>query len=690
MQTLVLRIGAPPQPGDPFPLELFHSPSDDPSALQKVAGAAIPPTLEPTSPTLDVNGNALTVPSLTDSYGAISGNSPDVTAIGDFLYKLVVRGDIKTEWQRIQAAAGAESIRILLDIDDGDGSEVLPALPWELLYERKTGSQLFLEQLNTVARGRTATIAQNDDWPLRVVVILGVDPASPLLGAVGANEELRALEKLFAASRFDVEYQLLEYPTTSEIAAACEGISPHILHFIGHGRSAAAGAELLIYRNKTFNTWALGDIRRDIRSGGHAPRLVFLNACRTSVGTGVPNAGGPLMANLTDVLFAIGTKAVIGMQGDVPGDLAARFSAEFYKQVLEQAPLDVAMTAARREMSRGRGQLEQRVEWSLPVLNTAILPSLVLPQRTLAPLVGPERFVDRVQQRRLVHDSMRASAPAPNGTMSPYVVAIVGDEGAGKTHLARWCQQAFEWRGSQTVYVDFDTPDTIDVFEALRWIRDGERPPKRRQPGRVVPNWGLPAEAFRQFNWEINHRQAGLTIVPPLPDDAAPILDDLIPFADSARPPENFIGDTFAQFRAALEHIAQQKDLVLVLDHLQQLEAASLSKWMVEHFIKPVAEGRVKRVRLVLVSPRRKGTLDIDGLLSGMRPSPTLVNVDYFRKEDFDRLSRLLCLQWSEEIYVKLTSQLTLLRDKFATGPWKAQVFATINKMCDAWHGVLG
>ena len=132
------------------------------------------------------------------------------------------------------------------------------------------------------------------------------------------------------------------------------------------------------------------------------------------------------------------------MQGDVPGDLAARFSAEFYKQILHQAPLDVAMTAARREMSRGRVDLDRRVEWSLPVLNTSIMPAQVLPRCTLAPVVGPERFVDRVRQRRLVHDSMRASAPGPNGTSWPYVVAIVGDEGTGKTHLAKWCQRAFE------------------------------------------------------------------------------------------------------------------------------------------------------------------------------------------------------------------------------------------------------
>src|SRR2546425_4546829 len=102
MQTLVLRVGAPQQAGDPFPLELLHSPTEDPATLQKVADDAIPATLDPTSQTLDANGVALTAAALPNSYGTINGNSTDVAAIGDFLYKLIVRGTIKTEWQRIQ------------------------------------------------------------------------------------------------------------------------------------------------------------------------------------------------------------------------------------------------------------------------------------------------------------------------------------------------------------------------------------------------------------------------------------------------------------------------------------------------------------------------------------------------------------------------------------------------------------
>ena len=164
------------------------------------------------------------------------------------------------------------------------------------------------------------------------------------------------------------------------------------------------------------------------------------------------------------------------------------------------------------------------------------------------------------------------------------------------------------------------------------------------------------------------------------------MLDESIPFAESANPPEGFIEDA-AQFRASLERIAQQRDLVIVLDHLQQLEAATFSKWMIEHFIKPIAEGRVKRVRLVLVSPK-KGALDVEALLSSIRP---VANADQRGLLSQGGLRRPVSppLPAVVEIYDKVTGQLPLLRDKFATGPWKAQVFATINKLCDAWYGAL-
>jgi len=691
MRTVVIRITEPIK-GKPYPLELLLHESPDPSAQinpKLIARATIPVALTPDSPVLDENGVPLTADRVHALWDAISGASDDMGRIGEFLYRVIARGKVKKEWDDIRAAAraGSDPTRTILDIAQSAKLATLHALPWESMYDPDTAEYLFLTAPHPMVRGNTKHRDRDDDWPLRVVVVLGAEPEQPDAGgAIGANAELRALEKLFAASPFDVEYELLEYPNPDDIIGACQNICPHVFHFIGHGEGGAGAAshKLLIYRpdEDTFEPWTLQDIKLALK--GHAPRVVFLNACRTADAER-GNVQHPSISSLADAFLSMGSLAVIGMQGDVPGDLAAQFSREFYEQVIDQQPLDTAILNARLKISRGRPDVARRREWSLPVAQSAFVPGAALPRRPFNPIVSAEKFVDRVVQRRKVHEAARVRAAADQASASPHLIVISGDEKTGKTHLAKWCDWLFQWRGHRTAYVSIDSP--IDVLDTIRWIRDGQRP-KAGQPCERVADWPLPATAFRQLNWDINHRQQGLTILPTPPQNGAEIVDQGVPLASSKNPPETFINDTLAQFRTSLEHAASERELVVFLDHIERLETATFTKWLPDYLYKPVAEGRVKGVRLVLVTQRFRDNQNLEAVLQNIRPKPTIVDVEYFEKRQFDFLARLFCLQWSEETYEDLRERVLpkILQKYGNNGRWGGPVFQSLNHACRAFN----
>src|SRR5262245_37292321 len=105
MQTVVIRIteaGA----GGGFNVELFTSKTNDPSKLASVSGAVakIPATLEPETPVAGSNGAPLTVAEVLKLFESEGDRSDAYKLIGEFLYRLLARGKVESEWRRLREA----------------------------------------------------------------------------------------------------------------------------------------------------------------------------------------------------------------------------------------------------------------------------------------------------------------------------------------------------------------------------------------------------------------------------------------------------------------------------------------------------------------------------------------------------------------------------------------------------------
>jgi hypothetical protein len=583
MRTVVIQVAEPAKKGGGLPVELLSAESDEgPLTLVPQSRSIIPASLACGEEVREPGADLLTASRAQALYDTELDGSALLPVVGEYLHRTLLRGKTSVAWSQILHLAPHTPTRVLLDIASGPATSTFRKLPWELMYAPDTVTHPFLDRGVPFLRGRAVdprarnpavhVSAQGlqfpaDDWPLRVLVVYGPDPnfaaGTGSAAGIGANQELRALETLFAASRFDVEFDVLEHPLPGQIVSACRTMLPHVLHFIGHGEAGGTPEQhrLLIYgdnrhgRNPPeYTPWLLQDIRNSLQ---RIPlRFAFLNACRTAASV----AGGPSespvpFGSVAEAFLFMGALGVLGMQGDIPGDLAAEFSRHFYSGLIANEPVDMAVAKARWEMSQLRAGVITQKSWSFPVLQTRVWPSLVLPRAPDGPCVMQpvERFAGRLLERRRVRDAAcrRQQDPTSLPLESPHLIALVGDENAGKSHLAKWCLQVCARGGVRTAYVDFEQ-GKVDVLDALRQIRDGRKPPGTGQLT-SLPNWPLPAAAFRPFNWELNQRMRGATLVQPLPEGAADIPDDGLALSATPNLPETFIDDTLHRFRLCLE-----------------------------------------------------------------------------------------------------------------------------------------
>jgi hypothetical protein len=605
-----------------------------------------------------------------------------VQHVGEYLYWLLLRASVGKEWRRRREQAPGR-LRTILEFDNSPEVASLRNMPWELIYDPNSdGGYLFLSAMHPMSRATSlARREPGEDWPLRVLVVNGADPLRE--DSIGAQMEVRVVERLFAKARADVEYEFLEYPTPDAILRACQQIRPHIFHFIGHSEASHGGTDhrLYLHQNASGGTqlaWDLNAIRAAL-TNMEPPRLAILNACRTSKGPGSGARALPA-ENIASAFLRNGSLAVIGMQGDIEGDLAAAFAGEFYQQILLGTPLDVAVANSRLKLLNCRPTRSQS-EWALPVLKTRTRADLILPRRppTHTTYCPSLRFVDRVPQRLKLRDilhSNSAAGPAPTASLS----VVLGDGQSGKSHFAEWCSHMCQWRGLPSAYVQF-AGDTVDLIGALRWIRDGRRP----EPGRECrpeSDWPLAGTAFRRFNWELKWQLEGKLPPSVLPEEPAEIIDPGRLLNPNTPPQEHFIANALQHFRGALETAAQPNGLVLFLDHLERVERTALTQWLPQYLLSPIAEGKIAGVRAVLVLRKE----DFEDPLQGLRrfiPATTVIELGLLNAMEFPWLARNLCLQWSEEIYEEVFSQLTKLSQ---TGPWPAgRLLAVVDKLCNAF-----
>jgi hypothetical protein len=281
--------------------------------------------------------------------------------LGGALFDAVFGDEVLLAWSRSQDATrdAGEGLRLRLQLTD---VPEIAGLPWELLYDRRTGSYPAQSERTPLVRylevpqpPRPLTV----DGPLRVLVVLSSPTDLPELDV---EAEWRRMQDMLASrvAAGAVRLDRLPAPTTTELAAWLRSNEVHVLHVVGHGDYDENQQEGVLYfcdqygRSVAVPPGVLGPYLHD-----HDPlRLVFLNACQSGrLGAADPFSG------MAQRLVQQDCTAVVAMQFPISDGAATAFTGEFYAALADGMPVDQAVTSARKGLLAGFAS-----EWATPVL----------------------------------------------------------------------------------------------------------------------------------------------------------------------------------------------------------------------------------------------------------------------------------------------------------------------------------
>jgi CHAT domain len=546
-------------------------------------------------------------------------NQTTFAAIGEHLWSLLDQGAVgtffATTWKahaKTNALDVKEGIRTILDVRDPD----LQALPWELMLRQNV--PLFASPQNPFVRGplEPEPTAQVGGLVLRVLVVIGSAPGDP---AVKAEEEIQNLEDAARIFRREVDLRI-EYPhSLNDLSDLIKTFQPHVLHFTGHGgevpRPGKEPIASLVFHDDTGGIWdwTAAEVAATLAVG--APRLAFLNACRTGAGVD-PNK---IVSALSAEFLKVGTAAVVAMQADIAGAAAAEFAGATYAALANGQPLDGALADARYAV-RQRTKAATR-DWCLPSLTVGVDVTQVLPSRlqitqqhrlrleATPEFVEIQAFVDRRPERRCV-DPMAV----PDATEE--ILIVKGAPLTGKSAMLKWFLEGCAWCGHAVKYVNLrrDPPKEHERaneprFPVINWIllKDSSPSDLRQQ---------MPGDFSRilQLNLQLKNGAAGQ--------------------AGAAGTPDDPIETLFTAVRAALVNAAQGKPLIIALDHVGDLDAEEFRTYIRPKLLEPVAQHHVQPVRVVLTCTDVEYR---DLALSRLDPA-RIVNIDNFAAKEFSTL----------------------------------------------------
>ena len=274
-------------------------------------------------------------------------SSGDPVADGQQLFALLLHDDVlRQAWSEAQGRSARRRVRLRIDAQAAE----LHALPWEQLH---TGTSMLSATAQTPF-SRYLPIALPwggavEERPIRVLAV--VSNPSDLASAYELTPVDVEAEQALLAAAFDevsedqVTVDFLEPPVTLERLETALREGYHVLHYVGHGAfSQRRQRAVLFLQNEDGETNLVADdalmrmlARQDVR-----PRLIFLAACQSGT-----RATSDAFQGLAPKLVAVGVPAVVAMQDVVTVETAQQCGATFYRRLMEEGQVDVALNAAR-------------------------------------------------------------------------------------------------------------------------------------------------------------------------------------------------------------------------------------------------------------------------------------------------------------------------------------------------------
>ena len=307
--------------------------------------------------------------------------------IGTRLYEAILPGEIDGAFHRsLNAAYEARArLRVRLQLKN---VESWSALPWEYLYN-PTNREFMTLSVNSLMNRYIDLLHRIRPFPVKRPFRLLVAITSPNTH-VDLNVEqewynlVDTLDHLALDGKLVVE--LLREPTLVGLQRQLRQKEYHAFHYIGYGtRDPVTGDGLLLFENKMgrlhpLNGQHLARLLRD----HYSLRLATVNSRSDGREDHTLTGHNPFM-HVAQNMVHHGMPAALAFRYETSPISSLRFLDEFYTAIADYAPVDMAVSAARRAAraeDRGAG-------WGSPALFSRIADNVIYHDLETGPLPTP-------------------------------------------------------------------------------------------------------------------------------------------------------------------------------------------------------------------------------------------------------------------------------------------------------------
>ena len=285
-----------------------------------------------------------------------------VQRFGREMFDLLITDEVRNRYDvsQEQALQQGKGLRLKMRIHP----PTLAALPWEYLYDERTGAYVCLA-LDT-------PIVRYLDLP-QPILPLTITPPLRILGMVASPSDLHILDVQVEKQRVEravntlqekglVELTWLDGQTWRDLRSAILDGHWHIFHFVGHGRFDSRRDEGTIALAdadgyaRFFTATEFSHLLADHRS----LRLVLLNSCE-----GARGSKYDVFSSTAATLVRRGIPAVVAMQDAITDMAAVEFARTFYERLMTDLAVDAAVAEARKAILF---EINNTLEWGTPVL----------------------------------------------------------------------------------------------------------------------------------------------------------------------------------------------------------------------------------------------------------------------------------------------------------------------------------
>ncbi len=321
------------------------------------------------------------------SKGKIS-KSEEFEVLGTHLYKGLFFEQESFFEDALKEAREAKQ-RLCVRLQFGKDAEELSRLPWEYLYRPGTDTSqgfflstdvnLVLARYMPLGLGSSSTPKLEER--MRVLIVIS-EPTG--LGPVAAIPVVEAIKRLVEKYRYPIDFSELYKPTIESFLDQLQKVSPHVLHFIGHGRykREKTGEIALLKPDGNSVEWCPDKTFAEyFRRVDECPRLVFLHLCQSALSDDF----GAFTANFVSLapqLILANIQAVVAMQHPIVNEAAITFCRAFYRNLAEGKPIDDAVQAGRAQIITFDPNAYATRVFGTPVLYMRRSDSIVQPMGT--------------------------------------------------------------------------------------------------------------------------------------------------------------------------------------------------------------------------------------------------------------------------------------------------------------------